>query len=108
MFIGSQAALPGANHPGDVAYTASKGGIYSVIGPLASEYGPLIRVNGVAPGHVATTSEFNLMARSATNTGRSFRDVKRQITSSTPLKRWMRPREIAEAVVLLDSCCAIS
>lgn len=108
VFIGSQAALPGAKHPGEVAYTASKGGIHSIIGPLASEYGPLIRVNGVAPGHVATAAEFKLVAEAAHGTGRSFRDLKRDITSSTPIKRWIRPREVAAAVMFLEACVAMS
>lgn len=108
VFIGSQAAFPGAKHPGEVAYTASKGGIHSIIGPLASEYGPLIRVNGVAPGHVATAAEYKLVAETAKRTGRSFRGLKREITSSTPINRWIRPRELAEAVMFLEACVAIS
>jgi 3-oxoacyl-[acyl-carrier protein] reductase len=108
VFIGSQAALPGAKHLGEVAYTASKGGIHSIIGPLASEYGPLIRVNGVAPGNVATKAELKLIAEAAGRTGRSFRDLSRDITSSTPINRWIRPREVAEAVMFLEACLAIS
>lgn len=108
VFIGSQAALPGANHPGEVAYTAAKGGIHSIIGPLASEYGPLIRVNGVAPGDVATAAEFRLVAEAAGRAGRSFREFKRDITFSTPIRRWIRPREIAEAVMFLETCAAMS
>lgn len=108
IFIGSQAALAGARYPGEIAYTASKGGIHSIIGPLASEYGPLIRVNGIAPGNVATSSEFTLTAQAAANAGRSFREAKREITSSTPIKRWIRPREIADTVMFLENCGAIS
>jgi 3-oxoacyl-[acyl-carrier protein] reductase len=108
VFIGSQAALPGARHPGEVAYTASKGGIHSVIGPLATEYGPLIRVNGIAPGHIATSAEFKLVAETARRTGRTSRQVRRDVTSSTPINRWIRPREIAEAVMFLEACVAMS
>jgi NAD(P)-dependent dehydrogenase (short-subunit alcohol dehydrogenase family) len=108
VFIGSQAALPGARHAGEVAYTASKGGIHSIIGPLATEYGPRIRVNGVAPGNVATTSEFDLTAQCAAKAGRTFRELKRSITATTPLRRWIRPREVAEAVMFLETCRAMS
>lgn len=108
VFIGSQAALPGAKHAGEIAYTASKGGIHSIIGPLASEYGPLIRVNGVAPGHVATAAELKLLAAEASSSGRSFRQLDHDITLSTPIKRWIHPREIAEAVMFLEACAAMS
>lgn len=108
IFIGSQAALPGAKHPNEVAYTASKGGIHSIIGPLASEYGPLIRVNGVAPGNVATKAELKLVAETARSTGRTFRELSREITSSTPIKRWIRPREVASAVMFLETNVATS
>lgn len=107
VFIGSQAALPGARQAGEVAYTASKGAIHSIIGPLASEYGPLIRVNGVAPGHVATAAELVLLA-SMDGTGRSVRDLKREVASSTPIRRWIRPREVADAVMFLEACGAMS
>jgi 3-oxoacyl-[acyl-carrier protein] reductase len=108
VFIGSQAALPGARHPNEIAYTASKGGIHSIIGPLASEYGPLIRVNGVAPGHVATAAELELIAGSARSEGRSFRALKDDVASSTPIRRWIQPQEVAEVVLFLDTCEAMS
>jgi 3-oxoacyl-[acyl-carrier protein] reductase len=108
VFIGSQAALPGAKQAKEVAYTASKGGIHSVIGTLAAEYGPLVRVNGVAPGHVATAAELELLAESAEGTGRSRDELERDVASSTPIRRWIRPEEVAEAVMFLEACGAMS
>lgn len=108
VFIGSQAALAGAKQAGEVAYTASKGGIHSVIGPLASEYGPLIRVNGVAPGHVATAAELELLAESTDSTDRTLEEIERDVVSATPIRRWIRPEEVADAVMFLEACSAMS
>jgi 3-oxoacyl-[acyl-carrier protein] reductase len=108
VFIGSQAALAGAKPAGEVAYAASKGGIHGVIGALASEYGPQVRVNGVAPGHVATEAELALLAESARSAGRSLDDLERDVAASTPVGRWIRAEEVAEAVMFLEACAAMS
>ncbi len=54
-----------AEHPitGHVAYTVAKSGLWSLTKMLAQELGPLIRVNGIAPGAIlpapgATSDEF--------------------------------------------------
>lgn len=46
---------------GEGAYAASKGGVVSMILPVARELGPLgIRVNGIAPGLFGTATLFNM------------------------------------------------
>ena len=108
VLVGSQAGLPGFNRPGDAAYAVTKGGIHAMVGPLASEYGPLIRVNAIAPGDVATAAEFAALAGAAKDAGRTLRERKREISSRTPIGRWIRPREVAEAVMFVENCSAMS
>ena len=80
---------PGASH-----YAASKGAIVTYTRALAKEVGPLgIRVNGVAPGLIATRfhEEFN------TPEGR------RATVERTPVRREGTPEDVAEAVLYLAS-----
>lgn len=106
VMIGSQAALPGARDA-DVLYAASKGALHAAVGPLAREYGPLVRVNCVAPGDVATETELALVAR-----GRCGDDevqaAWREVASRSALGRWVRPDEIADAVLFLERCGAMT
>lgn len=80
---------PGASH-----YAAAKGAIVSYTRALAKEVGPLgIRVNGVAPGLIATRFHdiFNTPAgRSAT-------------VERTPVRREGSPEDVAAAVLYLSS-----
>lgn len=80
---------PGASH-----YAASKGAIVTYTRALAKEVGPLgIRVNGVAPGLIATRFHdlFN------TPEGR------RGAVERTPVRREGTPEDVADAVVYLAS-----
>ena len=80
---------PGASH-----YAASKGAIVSYTRALAKEVGPLgIRVNGVAPGLIATRfhDRFNTAEGRAATVAR------------TPVRREGRPEDVAEAVLYLAS-----
>lgn len=108
IFIGSQAALPGAKQIGNVVYTASKGGIHAIIGPLANEYGPLIRVNAIAPGDVITEKEDATIQEQAYLRGVSFSQCIEEIESASALKRRVRAEEVAQAVLFLEQCHAMS
>jgi len=108
VFIGSQAALPGNKKPGHIVYTAAKGGIHSIIGPLAHEYGPSVRVNAVAPGNVLTLNELRLLRKTSGLRGASFRALTTDITRQAALKRWVRPSDIADAVLYLERSNALS
>ena len=80
---------PGASH-----YAAAKGAVVTYTRALAKEVGPLgIRVNGVAPGLIATRfhDRFN------TPEGR------RATVERTPLRREGTPEDVAEAVLFLAS-----
>ena len=93
--------LPGARDA-DVLYTASKGAIHATVGPLAREYGPLVRVNCIAPGDVATETERALAARGRrveADAGAAWHEV----AARSALGRWVRADEIADAVLFFGA-----
>lgn len=77
------------------AYSASKGGIAQLTKSLAIAYAPEgIRVNAVAPGWIATPLTQALQDDPARS---------QPILDRTPLKRWGRPDDVAQAAVFLCS-----
>ncbi|HUR39596.1 MAG TPA: pteridine reductase [Verrucomicrobiae bacterium] len=77
------------------AYCAAKAGLVSITESLARELAPDIRVNAVAPGHV-------LWAEASTMTA-AQRDAE---VARIPLKRLVKPEEIAAAAAFLLSPAA--
>jgi len=106
VMIGSQAALPGAGEA-NVLYAASKGAMHAAMGPLAREYGPLIRVNCIAPGDVATDTERALVARGRGNDAEP-ESAWREVAARSALGRWVQADEIADAVLFLERCAAMT
>ena len=80
-------------HPTFAAYEAAKGGINSITRTLAAEYGPLVRVNSVAPGAIATPDVFANLTDA---------DRERYARGSC-LQRIGKPEEIAAVVSFLAS-----
>jgi NAD(P)-dependent dehydrogenase (short-subunit alcohol dehydrogenase family) len=79
-------------------YSASKGGVAQLTKSLAIAFaGERIRVNAVAPGWIATP----LTQQLRDDPSRSD-----PILSRTPLKRWGKPEEVANAVLFLCSPAA--
>ena len=77
---------------GRPAYASSKAAIINLTANLASEFAPYILVNAVAPGFTDTEmTESTISVR-----------VKKQI-DSIPLKRVVKPEEIAEVILFLAS-----
>ncbi len=108
IFIGSQAALPGAHFKGNALYAATKSFVHGLVVPLAEELGPNIRVNAVAPGDVYTPLAKRSLERRAQIYDQKVEDIYESIAISSPIKRWISPSEIAEAVYFLDRCTAIN
>jgi NAD(P)-dependent dehydrogenase (short-subunit alcohol dehydrogenase family) len=81
----------------EAAYSAAKAGVVALTKSGALEYGPSIRVNCVAPGHVRTP---------LTAVWEQFPDVFDPVARAIPLGRIGRADEIAEVVLFLASARA--
>ena len=80
---------------GSAAYCASKGGIDALTRGLAVDLAPTVRVNSVAPGHIATPPNLEMFNRSPEHRER----FKRCVLQETVGER----KEIAHAVAFLAS-----
>lgn len=79
--------------PGEVPYSATKGGVVTMTRALAKEVGPEgVRVNCVAPGIIDTDMNAWLTD-----------EMKQNIYAATPLRRLGHAEEIAEAILFLGS-----
>lgn len=88
--IGGLVALPRL-----VAYCAAKGALLSLTKVLAVEWADRgVRVNAVAPAYVETEMTSGLV---------SHPKFGAELLAATPLGRWGRPEEIADAVAFLAS-----
>ncbi|MCS0657769.1 SDR family NAD(P)-dependent oxidoreductase [Massilia terrae] len=94
--MSSLAAFDGGG-PGSAHYASSKAAVATFTRALAKEVGPLgIRVNGVAPGLIATRfhDTFNTPAN------------RQAIAERTPARREGQPEDVADVVVFLASARA--
>jgi NAD(P)-dependent dehydrogenase (short-subunit alcohol dehydrogenase family) len=83
-------------------YVASKWGIIGLTQTLALELADRrVRVNAVCPGPVEGTRIEAVMLGHAVAEGRTVADVRREWESQAPLKRFVRPEEVAEVVCFL-------
>ncbi len=91
-------SVSGLRHlPGMTAYSAAKGGLYSLTRALAREWAPDgVRVNAVAPGYI-DTSGWDAFDKD---------EVEKSAGLNIPLGRWAEPSEVAEPVAFLSSPAA--
>ena len=78
----------------EAAYSAAKAGVISLTKSAALEYGPTVRVNCVAPGHVRTPM---------TAVWEQMPDAFEPIAAALPLGRIGEADEIAEVILFLAS-----
>jgi NAD(P)-dependent dehydrogenase (short-subunit alcohol dehydrogenase family) len=78
----------------EAAYSAAKAGVISLTQSGALEYGPTVRVNCVAPGHVRTA---------LTAVWDQFPDAFEPIAEAIPLRRIGEADEVAEVILFLAS-----
>jgi 3-oxoacyl-[acyl-carrier protein] reductase len=76
-------------------FAAVKGGVLAFSKSLARSVAPRVRVNVLAPGWIQTSFAAELE-----------QDVQRDVSESTPLKRWGTPDDVAGAAVFLASPAA--
>ena len=90
----SDAGLVGVRG-GAAAYCAAKAGVVNLTRQLALDLAPEVRVNCIAPGFVATPQ---FLARDDAD------ELRRQLSSITPLGRMAHPEEVARAVAFAVEC----
>lgn len=86
------AGMPGRNPE---LFSAVKGGVLAFSKSLARSVAPGVRVNVLCPGWIET--KFGAGAPP---------DLRRRVVETTPLGRWGRPDDVAEAAVFLASPAA--
>ncbi len=103
--IGSIAGVEG--YPLRSPYSASKWGLVGFTRTLAGEVGPHgIRVNLVAPGPTEGERSTNVISARAEALGQPFDELRSRYEQEIPLRRFVRPEEVAAAVLFLASDAA--
>jgi NAD(P)-dependent dehydrogenase (short-subunit alcohol dehydrogenase family) len=103
--IGSIAGVE--SYPLRAPYCASKWGLHGLTRTLAAEVGPFgIRVNLVAPGPTEGERSRSVIAQRAEALGRPFEELRDEYAHAIPLRRFVRPEEVAETVAFLASPAA--
>ncbi|MER3418649.1 MAG: 3-oxoacyl-ACP reductase, partial [Chloroflexota bacterium] len=80
-------------------------GLAGLVKSLAAEIAP-IRINGIAPGRIATERIAQLDEATAARTGRTVEDVRAAVCSQIPLGRYGDPAEVGRLGAFLLSPAA--
>jgi NAD(P)-dependent dehydrogenase (short-subunit alcohol dehydrogenase family) len=98
------ASVAGFNSGGGGAlYTASKHAVVGLIRQLAVEFGPHVRVNGVAPGGTITDLRGLATLHQDSNSQFAAPDIADRLRAGNPLRVALQPDDIAGAYVFLAS-----
>ncbi len=89
---------------GRTPYAAAKMGVIGLVRTLATELGPHdIRVNAVCPGFVAGPRIEQVLRQQAAVRGIAEETVRAEVTALSPLRRMVRPEEVAATCLYLAS-----
>ncbi len=88
-------AVVGRGFPGIAHTAAARAGVLELTRTLAIEWGPVVRLNCVAPGAIATEGFMN-----------TYDPAIADLTEGIPIGRFGTRREIADAVVFISSPAA--
>jgi len=98
--IASVAGLAGARYI--AAYAASKHAVVGLTRAVAAEVaGRGVTVNAICPGYVDTEMTRRTIETIVERTGRSEREALEALTSMSPQRRLIEPREVAHAILSL-------
>jgi len=102
VMVASVSGKQGA--PYIAAYVASKHAMLGLMRSLAAEFGPKgVRVNAVCPGYVDTPMTEKNVKNVVAKTGMTAAEARRTMEGMNPQKRFLKPEEVATAVLsLLD------
>jgi len=109
IFIASTAGLKGYAYV--APYVAAKHGVVGLSRALALELATTgITVNAVCPGFTETPTLTESVRRIVETTRRSEADARAALVASNPLRRFIQPEEVAQAVLWLcgDGAAAIT
>jgi NAD(P)-dependent dehydrogenase (short-subunit alcohol dehydrogenase family) len=94
-------------YPLRAPYCAAKWALHGLTRTLAAEVGPHgIRVNLVAPGPTEGERSRTVIAQRAEALGRDFEELRDEYAQAIPIRRFVRPEEVAETVAFLASPAA--
>jgi NAD(P)-dependent dehydrogenase (short-subunit alcohol dehydrogenase family) len=108
IFVGSQAGLPGSAQAENAIYSACKSALHGIVGALAAEYGPTIRINAIAPGDVPTPLAEQAIERMAAATDQPAQAIRDEVAAKAPIGRWVAAKEVAQSLLFLDQCEAMN
>jgi NAD(P)-dependent dehydrogenase (short-subunit alcohol dehydrogenase family) len=101
------ASVAGANSGGGGAlYTASKHAVVGLVRQLAVEFGPEVRVNGVAPGGTMTDLRGLATLHQGGSSPFAAPGTAERLAAGNPLRMTLQPDDIAGAYVFLASPAA--
>jgi NAD(P)-dependent dehydrogenase (short-subunit alcohol dehydrogenase family) len=91
-------------YPMRTPYNATKWAIAGVTQTIAAEVGPYnVRCNCLSPGPTEGERSSRVIRKRAEASGKSFDEMKKWYEDQIPIKRFVKPEEVASAAVFLAS-----